>query len=1081
MLNQRRLAPRQSLALRGSLLAVIAFCGLPVVSPTAAVAQVAPNAHDAGHVPFDLRLDGDKTAKRVLDAVAAARALPAGAARGAALARLAKAIPGLVIDDNQFYGTPHFLRSTRALLTGASPAAPRDVARAFIAANQDLFEISPAEVDSARISRDFKTRHNGATHLTFNQQIEGLDIYDCMIKANITLDGRLINISSSMLPRPEGGFAVATPTLSAEDAIRAAAASIGVELAQPPTPRSDAEGLSRKQYWSTPALRSDEFVVTERQFFAVSRNDIRPAWAVVIPEQGIGHTYDMIIDAVSGELLFRHDRLCFETTQPASYRIYTSDSPAPGSPGNATPNAFQFPFVPRSLVTILPADIMAFSPNGWIPDGASETMGNNVDAHLDVDGSPNVPDVPRPNGGASRTFDFALDTALAPSTYRNASVTQLFYLSNVYHDRLYAMGFDEPAGNFQNNNFGLGGLGNDAVQADAQDGSGTNNANFATPVDGGAGRMQMYVFTGPTPDRDGTLDGDIVYHELTHGTSNRLHAGITALQTRSMGEGWGDFFGMCLNAEPMDDPNANYCTGGYAVLQLSATFFDNYYYGIRRFPYSTNLLINPQTFADIDPGQQFYDPIIPRSTVIGNTANEVHNAGEIWCLSLWECRARLYNTHGFAANQLIMQLVIDGMKLSPAQPTFLQSRDAIIQADLVNNGGVNGGALWAAFAKRGMGYGATSPASTTTAGVVEAFDVPQRAIFEYPDGRPSQLQPAAPAVFRVNVTPDMLTLTAGTGQLHYSVEGGSFTSIPMVQGLPNQYTATLPGFACLEDITYYVSVDTSVGLRADPDDAPAAGVAARVFQSSTLAADENFETAVGWTVGPNTATSGVWVRVDPVGTTAQPEDDASATGTMCWVTGQGLVGGGLGDNDVDAGATVLTSPAYDTSAFGDAAISYNRWYSNGTGGAPFTDVFRIEYSTNNGANWSPLETVGPAGAGTTPGWVAVSYRMSDLGVVGAASLKFRFTAEDIGTGSLVEAAIDDLRIVGVICSDSVCGSADFNGDGDIGTDIDIEAFFACLGGSCCPTCGSADFNGDGDVGTDLDIEAFFRVLGGGTC
>jgi hypothetical protein len=60
-------------------------------------------------------------------------------------------------------------------------------------------------------------------------------------------------------------------------------------------------------------------------------------------------------------------------------------------------------------------------------------------------------------------------------------------------------------------------------------------------------------------------------------------------------------------------------------------------------------------------------------------------------------------------------------------------------------------------------------------------------------------------------------------------------------------------------------------------------------------------------------------------------------------------------------------------------------------------------------------------------------------------------------------------------------SADFNGDGDIGTDADIEAFFACLGGNCCTTCGTADFNGDGDVGTDADIEAFFRVLAGGGC
>jgi hypothetical protein len=62
-----------------------------------------------------------------------------------------------------------------------------------------------------------------------------------------------------------------------------------------------------------------------------------------------------------------------------------------------------------------------------------------------------------------------------------------------------------------------------------------------------------------------------------------------------------------------------------------------------------------------------------------------------------------------------------------------------------------------------------------------------------------------------------------------------------------------------------------------------------------------------------------------------------------------------------------------------------------------------------------------------------------------------------------------------------CGSADFNGDGDVGTDQDIAAFFACLAGSCCTTCGSTDFNGDGDLGTDQDVETFFRVLGGGAC
>ena len=205
---------------------------------------------------------------------------------------------------------------------------------------------------------------------------------------------------------------------------------------------------------------------------------------------------------------------------PMTFRVFPSDGVAPGSPAQATPNGFQAPEVPRSLLVVNPADISAFSPDGWIATGQNATIGNNVDAHLDLNAD-NVPDLPRPDGGATRTFDFAFSSAQAPTSWQPFAVTELFWRVNWYHDQLYSLGFNEAAHNFQTNNFGLGGVGGDAVAADAQDGSGTNNANFASsPTDGSSGRCQMYVFTGPTPDRDGDLDGDIgLYHELTHGTS----------------------------------------------------------------------------------------------------------------------------------------------------------------------------------------------------------------------------------------------------------------------------------------------------------------------------------------------------------------------------------------------------------------------------------------------------------------------------------------------------------------------------------------------------------------------------------
>ena len=124
------------------------------------------------------------------------------------------------------------------------------------------------------------------------------------------------------------------------------------------------------------------------------------------------------------------------------------------------------------------------------------TQGNNVLADTDLDAN-NIPDGNAPDGGPTLVFDFPFDPAQQPSTYVPFAVTNLFYWNNIMHDVMYLYGFDEPAGNFQENNYGNGGIGSDSVNADAQDGSGTNNANFATPPDGSNPRMQMFIWTNP--------------------------------------------------------------------------------------------------------------------------------------------------------------------------------------------------------------------------------------------------------------------------------------------------------------------------------------------------------------------------------------------------------------------------------------------------------------------------------------------------------------------------------------------------------------------------------------------------------
>jgi len=261
----------------------------------------------------------------------------------------------------------------------------------------------------------------------------------------------------------------------------------------------------------------------------------------------------ILLDAEDGSVLFRKNLTNYQT-QPATYRVYAADSPAPLSPTPVLPGeGTQAPFIAPTVQTLVGNE----SPNtfnnlGWMTDGTSLTDGNNVEAGIDRDGTDGVdgPFICTPF--FSRVCDVQFDPRTdEPLTmpYQNGEVVDTFYWTNLYHDRLYRLGFTEAAGNFQNNNFARGGRSGDRIRAEAQDSSSINNANFVTPPDGGRGRMQMYIFTGPTPDRSSGLEHDVLFHELTHGTSNRLignAAGLTWDPGRGMGEGWSDFYALSL-------------------------------------------------------------------------------------------------------------------------------------------------------------------------------------------------------------------------------------------------------------------------------------------------------------------------------------------------------------------------------------------------------------------------------------------------------------------------------------------------------------------------------------------------------
>ena len=216
---------------------------------------------------------------------------------------------------------------------------------------------------------------------------------------------------------------------------------------------------------------------------------------------------------------------------------------------------------------------------------------------------------------------------------------------------------------------------------------------------------------------------------------------------------------------------------------------------------------------------------------------------------------------------------------------------------------------------------------------------------------------------------------------------------------------------CEPDCNNNLVADSCDISAATSDDCNANGVPDECDVSDDL------ETDTGWTAGAagDTATAGIWTRVMPIGTAAQPgSDHTPGTGTFCFVTGQGTEGGSLGQNDVDGGITTLLSPVLDLSAAADPEIGYWRWYSNTAGSAPEEEVLTVEISDDGGQSWTLLETVGPSGPEVSGGWFLARFRVSDH-VSPTSNVVLRFVAADLRGPSNVEAAVDDLVIFPDCC------------------------------------------------------------------
>lgn len=779
--------------------------------------------------------------------------------------------------------------------------------RTTLEQQRTTLELAPADLTDMVITDQYTDAHNQVTHVYLQQRYQGIAIEGAVMSLHFKNGTELIHLADRFQKRISGRISSGRSQLSATDAVRRVSGHLGLKATQTPQLISQSATADKKSLIRKEGLSRQDIPVG--LIYENSKSGrLQLAWKVEIYTEDGEHYWQIKVDASTGEILARRDMvlhcdfghpatgagICTDghsalavgstplTTAAKSdlvTNIATSFSPPVGNAYRVFTAPVETPNHGGRTLVYTNGDPVA-SPFGWHNDGLLSyqiTKGNNVYAYEDQLGINAGTPV---SGGLSPlqplNFDFPLDLSKEPSTYKKAAVTNLFYWNNLVHDVFYHYGFTESAGNFQSNNRAKGGLGNDAVMAEAQDGGGTNNANFLTLPDGVPGRMQMYLWSSnevtelvhiessvsytnggpsflsiqaafgpaldqtgisgdlvliegsalsssacsscgcgtgqgvglppsnlvlgkvvlidrgdcafiekaqsaqlggasgiivvnnipgegliamggdetgasilipavminyedgqilknelalgavqiglrrlgpPPPMKDGDLDNGIITHEYGHGISTRLTGGPS--QTcltgdEQAGEGWSDFFALMMT---MDQNTLT--DGGYAGRGIGTYVFDQPILGngIRPARYARDMTVNGYTYADINNAEI----TVP------------HGIGFVFCTALWDMTWNLIDAYGYNpdlvngtladGNILAIQLVMDGLKMQPCSPTFLESRDAILAADQVLTGGANQCLIWEAFAKRGMGYSALS-GTNSRGDEVEAFDMP---------------------------------------------------------------------------------------------------------------------------------------------------------------------------------------------------------------------------------------------------------------------------------------------------------------------------------------------------------------------
>lgn len=617
-----------------------------------------------------------------------------------------------------------------SVLAGTAQDLSKTAALQLVSKNSQAIGLSPADLLNSVVSDAYHNKTSGTDLVYLQQTFKGLPILN-QIQTLAFKNGQLVSKAGVRLGYMERRTLKqpATASIGADASVRAAMSAKNL----PAAAIKSVGSTGAKQIFAKAGTNVD--ITAQLMWVPVDEAIVKLAWQVYLVPSNSSDYWLVNIDAHTGAFIsdlnltvycnfdhtdnHPHEADCFtnkataanEVVDPlivngATYRVVPYPAESPIHPGG-TPALRTDPW------TLAPGNATSLK---WHSDGTNDwtyTRGNNVWAYHDRNNNNNGDPARSAQSSTSPdplTFDFTPDFTVAPTQTtpvpnQQFNITNVFYWSNIIHDMSYQYGFDEPSGNFQVNNQGRGGLGNDYVRAEAQDGSGTNNANFSTPVDGQLPRMQMYLWSG-TPQKDGDVDNGIITHEYGHGVSTRLtggpgNSGCLGNQEQ-MGEGWSDYLALMYTqnwatSTLNDGFNNPRGMGTYAVNQPITGL------GIRPRRYTTNFAVNEMTYANL-PSQA-----VP------------HGVGFVWCTMLWEMtweiiqqagiNPNLFNAAGAGGNTIALKLVMEGMKLQPCSPGFVDGRNAILQADQLLYGGQYRCAIMAAFARRGLGFDADQGSS----------------------------------------------------------------------------------------------------------------------------------------------------------------------------------------------------------------------------------------------------------------------------------------------------------------------------------------------------------------------------------